>query len=102
MADQVAKLTQKGIPATLLGSAQKSDVSKEIKEGQYRLIFTTPESLYNRVTQTPQRLFVELAESGMLCLLAIDEAHLLESWKTFRYVLASYHSVFTLQNLLIT
>ena len=58
------------------------------------MIYTTPESLYNRVTQTPQRLFVELAERGMLCLLAIDEAHLLESWKTFKYVHAG--SIFTL------
>ena len=86
MADQVAKLTKKGVPATLLGSAQKNDVSMEIKDGQYRVIFTTPESFYDRVTQTPQRLFQEMAESGRLCLVAIDEAHLLESWKTFRYI----------------
>lgn len=85
MADQVAKLTQKGIPATLLGSAQKRDVSRQIRDGEYRVVFATPESFLDRVTQAPHPIFLEMAASGKLCLVAIDEAHLLESWKTFRY-----------------
>lgn len=56
----MTKLTQKGIPATLLGSAQKRDVTTEIKDGQYRIVFTTPESFLDRVTQTPLALLTWL------------------------------------------
>ncbi len=50
MTDQVRKLNGKGIPATLLGSAQKEDVMADVEAGKFRVIFTTPESFIDKVT----------------------------------------------------
>ena len=84
MTDQVLKLEKKGIPATLLGSAQKEDVTMKVEEGEFRLVFTTPESFIDKVTGEPRPLFIRMATEGKLCLLAVDEAHLIDSWKLFR------------------
>ena len=62
-ADQVTRLIEKGIPATLLGSVQKNGVTREILSGQYWLVFSMPESFYDRVTHNPQSLFLEMAEA---------------------------------------
>lgn len=42
--NQVAKLTEKQSSATLLGSAQPNDVFSDIRNGEYRLVYTTPET----------------------------------------------------------
>ena len=53
MTDHVSKLSKKGIPVTLLGSAQKKDVMPQVQGGQYRVVFTTPETFYEKVNQVP-------------------------------------------------
>ena len=84
MTDQVNKLTDKGISATFLGSAQKGDVTPAILNGEYRIVYTTPESFYNSANQQPREIFLNLFRDSKLSMVAIDEAHLIISWKTFR------------------
>ena len=55
MLDQVAKLTKKNIPSTLLGSAQPNNVSGSIQNGDFRLVYTTPESFYDQVKKEPKK-----------------------------------------------
>lgn len=86
MTDQVNKLTKRGILATLIGSAQKEDVMHEIEDGKYSLVYTTPESFYCKSTNKPNKIFLKMAEEKRLSLLAMDEAHLIFTLKSFRYV----------------
>ena len=86
MTDQVSKQVKKGVSATLLGSAQKEDVMKQVEDSQYRVVYTTPESFYDRTKMEPRGVFLKMAQEGKLTLIAIDEAHLISSWKSFRYI----------------
>jgi superfamily II DNA helicase RecQ len=56
----------------------------EGKDGEYRVVFTTPESFIDKVTCEPRPVFIRMATEGKMCLLAIDEAHLIDSWRLFR------------------
>ena len=87
MTDQVAKLESKGISATFLGTAQTDKrIMQKVAHGSFSVVFTTPETLIERSTGHPHRVFVKMAEEGKLCMVALDEAHLIQSWKNFRYV----------------
>ena len=85
MTDQVGKLSRKGISATFLGSAQKEDVMPRVRSGSFHLVYTTPESFFDFSTKQPKQVFLDLASEGKLSLIAVDEAHLVNSWKSFRY-----------------
>ena len=85
MTDQVSKQVKKGVSATLLGSAQKKDVMKQV-DGQYRVVYTTPESFYDRTKMEPRGVFLKMAQEGKPTLITIDEAHLISSWKSFRHI----------------
>lgn len=82
MMDQVTKLNNRGIKATFLGSAQKEIINQL---DQFRLVFTTPESFFDSASKRPHERFLQLARERKLCLVAIDEGHLICSWKSFRY-----------------
>jgi len=56
MTDQVNKLREKGIKATLLGSAQK-EVDLPICSGEFQVAYATPESFYNKFNKQPERCF---------------------------------------------
>ena len=84
MTDQVSKLLKRGIPATFLGSAQTHDVMSQVQAGEFQVVYTTPETFYDKVTQKPRQEFVRLAHQGRLAVIAIDEAHLIFTWKSFR------------------
>lgn len=85
MTDQVHKLTKRGIAATFLGSAQKEDVMPQVRAGSFQLVYTTPEFFYDNTTKKPKEAFLTMANESKLSLIAIDEAHLLIQWKSFRY-----------------
>ena len=85
MTDQVCKLTELGVKATFLGSAQKEDVSGSIKNGDYHIVYSTPESFYNKSNGQPRDIFLELSRQKKLSFLAIDDAYLISCWKYFRY-----------------
>lgn len=77
MADQIASLQQRRIPATWLHSSMASgDIRRclrDMERGRYRLVYLAPEQLHNRlvrecVNRTPPSLVV------------VDEAHCISTW----------------------
>ena len=87
MADQVKSLMEHGISAAHLGGGKKDlEVLPGLQSGKYRVLFVTPEKLLMPNGQ-PYQHFVTLASTGKIGLLAIDEAHLVISWSSFRSVL---------------
>ena len=84
MTDQVNKLLRNGIHVTLLGSAQKESkgVMKDVESGKYQLVFSTPESFYSG--GRPCEAFLNMARDNKLSLLAVNEAHLITTWQSFR------------------
>ena len=84
MVDEVEKLKRKGISAAYLGSAQH-DKTLEPKifngERDVRVLFIIPEWLYSSNKMT---LLKQLVEKKKIVLIAVDEAHLVFEWQTFR------------------
>lgn len=77
MKDQVAQLTQMGIPAALLNSSVASEEQRKImraaRDGKYRLLYLSPERLVREDT-------VGWLRTVPLGLFAIDEAHCISEW----------------------
>uniref|UniRef100_A0A182PIY3 DNA 3'-5' helicase n=1 Tax=Anopheles epiroticus TaxID=199890 RepID=A0A182PIY3_9DIPT len=75
MQDQVMSLNLCNIPACLLGSAQRESRLPDIKAGQLRVVYLTPEYI---TSDTGESLLQ--AVQDQLVLIAIDEAHCLSKW----------------------
>ena len=77
MKDQVASLTQAGIPAAFINSTlspeQYREVFRRARRGAYKLIYAAPERL-----ETPE--FLRFAKEVEISLLAVDEAHCVSQW----------------------
>ena len=77
MQDQVAQLTQMGIPAALLNSSlpgnEQAGVMRRAAAGQYRLLYLSPERLARADT-------VGWLQRVPISLFAIDEAHCISEW----------------------
>src|ERR1700732_2673056 len=77
MQDQVAQLTQMGIPAALLNSSlsvgQQAQVIKKARAGEYRLLYLSPERLAREDT-------LEWLRGMPVSFFAIDEAHCISEW----------------------
>jgi ATP-dependent DNA helicase RecQ len=77
MQDQVAQLTQMGIPSALLNSSlskpRQAEVINEATEGKYRLLYLSPERL--AAADTSQWL-----RRVPVSFFAIDEAHCISEW----------------------
>ena len=56
----------------------------KVQDGQYRDIFTTPETFYKKVNKMPKVSFMKMAKEGKLSVVEVDEAHLITSWQSFR------------------
>ncbi|XP_075785437.1 bifunctional 3'-5' exonuclease/ATP-dependent helicase WRN isoform X1 [Pelodiscus sinensis] len=75
MEDQVLQLEMSGIPACLLGSAQSKNVRGDIKAGNYRVVYITPEFCSGNLS-----LLQELDKTIGITLIAVDEAHCISEW----------------------
>ena len=77
MDDQVAALTQAGIPAACLHSnltqTEFFDTLDRIRAGQVRLVYAAPERLLTDA-------FLTLTETVAVAMVAVDEAHCLSQW----------------------
>jgi ATP-dependent DNA helicase RecQ len=77
MQDQVAHLTQMGIPAVFLNSAtvagDRSDVKRRATAGEYRLLYLSPE----RVALDEAKEWLKRVPVSFF---AIDEAHCISEW----------------------
>ena len=84
MMDQVQKLKARGISCAFLGSAQNNkEIEEEVLQGvsEIKILFVTPEWLFSSNKLDHIR---ELAINNKICLIAIDEAHLVFDWQSFR------------------
>ncbi len=77
MKDQVAGLSENGIPAAYLNSSQGVGETREIKKkvlyGEIKLLYVAPERLLHEG-------FSEFLERLNVSLIAIDEAHCISEW----------------------
>ncbi|ARF09699.1 DEAD/SNF2-like helicase [Indivirus ILV1] len=77
MNDQKLKMDALKIPTCCLNSTVnfKNTLKDEILKKKYRIILTTPEYLVKQ-----EEFIKELSEKDILCLVAIDEAHVASTW----------------------
>src|ERR1700694_3591529 len=77
MQDQVAQLTQMGIPSALLNSSlaagQQAQVIQKARAGEYRLLYLSPERLARADT-------LDWLQGIPVSFFAIDEAHCISEW----------------------
>jgi ATP-dependent DNA helicase RecQ len=77
MQDQAAQLAQMGIPAAVLNSSlsneQQSLVMRKAREGEYRLLYLSPERLARADT-------IGWLQHVPIAFFAIDEAHCISEW----------------------
>ena len=84
MVDQVAKLKRQGVSSTYLGSAHHDKtLEHNILHGNtdITVLFVTPEWLFS---SNKIELVRQLVQEKKVALIAVDEAHLIFEWQTFR------------------
>jgi superfamily II DNA helicase RecQ len=85
MHDQAKQLQSRGISAIVLGDAGGTIDDLCCYPSQPLIVYLTPEYIFGPSSARRLVVLKELAESGKISLIAIDEAHLLFEWEHFRY-----------------
>lgn len=76
MNDQAIKLGEQGISATCLNSSvSKKKIEKNILEGKFNIVYTTPEYIVEH-----EEFIKEIDKTGKLVVVAIDESHCVSMW----------------------
>ncbi|XP_042194534.1 Werner syndrome ATP-dependent helicase homolog [Callorhinchus milii] len=75
MEDQVLQLKMSNIEACFLGSSQSENVYADLKMGQYKVVYMTPE-----FCSVSTLLLKELNDKVGITLVAVDEAHCIAEW----------------------
>ncbi|XP_053434433.1 bifunctional 3'-5' exonuclease/ATP-dependent helicase WRN isoform X2 [Nycticebus coucang] len=75
MEDQVLQLKMSNIPACFLGSAQSKNILNDVKSGEYRIVYMTPEFCSSNLD-----LLEQLEANIGITLIAVDEAHCISEW----------------------
>ena len=87
MLDQAKAMQGKGIEAAYFGAGQpkekKGVVVEKLRAGKLCLLFTTLESFFTSGGQLLP-IFLEMAKHRKICLIALDKAHLITTWNSFR------------------
>jgi len=84
MKDQCCALEKNQISATYVGSSQADkEIDAKIIDRKFSLLYTTPERFFND-TGNPSYPFRDLIMTAQIGLIAVDEVHLIDSWKGFR------------------
>ncbi len=80
MKDQVDTLVGNGVPAALFNSSlsggEKSRIVAGIRQGQYRLLYVSPERLVGEGGDS----FLSLLAQARVSFVAVDEAHCISQW----------------------
>lgn len=86
MQDQTHELSKKGISAIYLGSAQFDVHAEEMvfsPNSDVSVLFVSPEWLFGGNDGNLKKV-QKVCSDGRMCLVAIDEAHLMYDWQDFR------------------
>lgn len=81
MEDQVAAITSLGVSAVYLSDKQSTDhaVRKRLCNGDYQLVFMSPEALFASLELRRLLLCTNHYRSNMIALV-VDEAHCVKKW----------------------
>ena len=81
MKDQVATYSAKGLTVCSVTSETTPDEKRKISEGEYQLLFFSPEALSKR--QWFEQIQLEPYSSNVVAFV-VDEAHCVKNWYVFR------------------
>jgi len=77
---QVASYSAKGLRAAKVTGDSSKSLRKEVQEGQYQLVYITPELLITGSTSVWRKMLVGEVYSERLRAFIIDEAHTVKKW----------------------
>ena len=77
MKDQVDNLKKLGISAVSLSDI-KDGQSKDLEEGQFAVVYGTPEASLN--DERWRKMLSSDIYTAKLCAIAVDEAHVIKQW----------------------
>lgn len=79
MMDQVAKFRERGVEAAFVGEAQSDeDVSRGVRNGDYQLVYISPENLLRNV-YFRDMLRIPIYQENLVAFI-VDEAHCVKKW----------------------
>ena len=75
---QVASYSAKGVRATQVTADTTKSLRKKVQEGEYQLVYITPELLIT--SNVWRKMLVEELYSERLMAFVVDEAHTVKKW----------------------